>query len=187
MTLPPMRTALILLLLGAACVQPKSSDSLKRVALNRTGGTTFELIPSEGQYPYCLIYTVTKSGLTRLLTMSRKNESFECPAGSPVGGHPYRVPLEEGPVKIYTLFTSQAVSAASVSQQLLEQKNRQQLSAMDMRLPGAAALEVLELSPEADVVATVGEALGQGTVEPVDGGVEPETPRPAQASDGGLR
>jgi len=58
---------------------------------------------------------------------------------------------------------------------------------MDMRLPGAAALEVLELSPEPDVVATVGEALGQSTAEAVDGGVEPETPRPAQANDGGLR
>jgi hypothetical protein len=177
-----MRTALIVLLLGAACAQPKPSGAPKRVAVSRTGGTTFELVPAEGQHPYCLVYTVNKSGLTRLLTMSRKNESFECPPGRPVGGHQYRIPLSEGPVKLYTLFTNQVVNAASVSQQLIEQKNRQQLSVMDMRLPGAATLEVLELTPEADVVATIGEELAQGTTEALDGGA------PADPSDdGGLR
>jgi len=51
-----------------------------------------------------------------------------------------------------------------------------------MRLPGAATLEVLELTPEADVVATIGEELAQGTTEALDGGA------PADPSDdGGLR
>lgn len=154
-----MRASLILLLLGAACAQTKPAEPPRRAVLNRTGGTTFELVPSDGQHPYCLVYTVSKSGLTRLLTMSRRNESFECPPGQAIGAHAYRVPLDEGPVKVYLLFTSQPVSAASVSQQLLEQRDRQRLSVMDMRLPGAAAMEVLEFVPEEDVAATLGEAL----------------------------
>jgi hypothetical protein len=168
-----LRTALILLFLAAACAQPNSEGPPKRATLSRTGGTTFELSPAEGQYPYCLVYTVTKAGLTRQLTMSRRNESFECPQGRSVGGHAYRVPLDEGPVKVYVLFTSQAVSAASVSQQLLEQKNRQRLSVMDMRLPGTATLEVLEFVPEGDVSATMGEILkgaGEAQAQALDGG-----------------
>jgi hypothetical protein len=177
-----MRTALILCLLGAACAQPTKPEAPRRATLYRTGGTTFEIAPTEGQHPYCLVYTVSKTGLTRLLTMSRRNESFECAAGRPIGGHAYRVPLEEGPVKVYTLFTTQAVSAASVSQQLLDQKNRLQLSVMDMRLPGAAALESLDFSPVPDEAATLGEMLGAAEPPP-----QPSTPAPpaTEAGDAG--
>lgn len=156
-----MRLALVLLcgLCLTAC-EEKSSAPSKRATLHRTGGTTFEIVPSPGQLPHCLAYTVSKSGLTRQLTMSRSNQSFECTAGKPIGAHAYKVPLNEGPVRVYVFFTSQPVHAASVSQQILDAPDRQALSVMNMRLPGQAALEVLDFTPEEDVAAEEGAVLG---------------------------
>ncbi len=152
-----MRSLLIAgLLLGAVACEKPQVVATRRAAINRTGGTTFELVPAEGQHGYCLAYTVSKSGLTRQLTMSRTNQSYECAAGRPIGGHPYKVPLSEGPVKVFVFFTSQPVNAASISQQILDAPNRQSLSVMNMRLPGQASLEVLDFAPEEDVAPEVG-------------------------------
>ena len=98
--------------------------------------------------------------------MSRSNQSYECSAGRPLGGHAYKVPLNEGPVRVYVFFTSQPVNAASVSQQLIDAPDRQALSIMNMRLPGQAHLEVLDFAPEEDVAPEVG-----GMIEP-DGGLQ---------------
>ncbi|MFZ5445411.1 MAG: hypothetical protein ACOZQL_35800 [Myxococcota bacterium] len=156
-----MRSSIALLLIVAAAGCEKSKpEPTKRATVHRVGGTTFELVPSEGQYEHCLAYTVSRSGLTRQLTMAKSNMSFHCPAGRPVGGHPFKVPLNEGPVKVFVFFTSQSVNAGSLSQQILDSPNRQALSVMDMRLPGQAALEVLEFTPEEDVEPSVGEVLG---------------------------
>lgn len=156
------RWALLGGLLCSACSTPAPTPVAPRASLSRTGGTTFELLPAAGQHPFCLAYTVSKSGLTRQLTMSPSNQSFECPAGKPVGQHAYRVPLNEGPVRVYVLFTSQAVNAASVSQQLLDATDRQRLSVMSLRLPGAATLEALDFSPIEDVAPEVGGVIGAG-------------------------
>lgn len=171
-----MRSLLIaLLLLGAvACEKPAVTPS-KRALINRTGGTTFEILPTDGQYGYCLAYTVSRSGLTRQLTMSGSNQSYECASGRPIGGHAYKVPLNEGPVRVFVFFTSQAVNAASVSQQILDASDRQSLSLMNMRLPGQAHLEVLDFSPEQDVAAEVGRLVvpdaGAAAPAEVDGGL----------------
>jgi hypothetical protein len=147
-------------LLGVvACEKPAPAPPQKRATLNRTGGTTFELIPTAGQQEHCLAYTVSRSGLTRQLTMSRSNLAFECAPGRPIGGHPFKVPLNEGPVKIFIFFSSEHLNAGSVSQQLLDAPDRQALSVMNMRLPGKAALEVLEFTPEEDVAPEVGELV----------------------------
>lgn len=147
----------------------------KRVELRRTGGTTFDLVPTEGQHEHCLAYTVNSRGLTRLLTMSKKNESLHCPAGKPLGGHMFKVPLEEGTVKIFVLFSSLPVNAGSVSQQILDLDDRQAVNIMNLRLPGVATLETLEFTPEEDVAATLGEALG------VDAGAAPMASADADA------
>jgi hypothetical protein len=148
------------LMISAAACEKSDAPIVKRAALNRTGGTTFEIIPSAAQFAQCLAFTVSRSGLTRQLTMSRSNQSFDCVAGRPLGGHSYKVPLNEGPVRVYVFFTSQAVNAASVSQQLLDVPDRQALTVMNMRLPGQAALEVLDFAPEADVAAEEGALVG---------------------------
>ena len=105
--------------------------------------------------------------------MSRGNQRYECAAGRPVGGHAYKVPLNEGPVKVFVFFTSQPVNAASVSQQIIDSADRQAVSMMNMRLPGQAHLEVLDFTPEEDV-APAGRGrgrAGRGELEPaVDGG-----------------
>ncbi len=165
-----MRLLLIagLLLAAVACEKPSPGTAVKRAAISRTGGTTFEIVPAEGQYGYCLAYTVSRSGLTRQLTMSRRNQSYECAAGRPLGGHAYKVPLNEGPVRVFVFFTTQAVNAASVSQQILDATDRQSLSLMNMRLPGQAHLEVLDFAPEEDVAAEVG-----GIVQPDAGAAPP--------------
>jgi hypothetical protein len=156
----------------AGC-EKSTGAQVKRVQLRRTGGTTFELLPAEGQHEHCLAYTVSRGGLMRQLTMSRKNESFHCPAGQAIGSHAFKVPLNEGPVKVFVLFSSLPVNAGSVSQQLLDSGNRQAVNVMDLRLPGAAAMETLDFTPEEDVAATMGEELGAdaGTpTTPPDGG-----------------
>lgn len=163
-----MRPSLLaaLCLSVVACEKPAPAAA-RRATLTRVGGTTFQLVPGEGQLPWCLAYTVSKAGLTRQLTMSRSNQSFECPAGKPVGGRSFKVPLAEGAVKVFVFFTSQPVNAASVSQQILDASDRQALSVMNMRLPGKASLDVLEFVPEEDVAPEVG-----ALVQP-DAGVEP--------------
>lgn len=166
-----MRSRLIvgLLVATAACEKSSTATPSKRASIARTGGTTFEIIPAEGQHGYCLAYTVSRSGLTRQLTMSRSNQSYECAAGRPIGGHPYKMPLNEGPVRVFVFFTSQAVNAASVSQQILDASDRQALTLMNMRLPGQAHLEVLEFTPEEDIAPTVGR-LVELDAGVVDGG-----------------
>lgn len=160
--------SLALLALVGACSKP--ATPAKRVTLNRHTGTTFDLVPSEGQGQYCLAYTVSMSGLVRQLTMSKSNMSFECAPNKPIGNRTFKVPLNEGPVKVYVLFTSQAVNAGSVSQQILEADNRQALSAMNLRLPGSASLEALDFEPQEEVAAEVGGVVGG------DGGVEAPAP-----------
>jgi hypothetical protein len=171
-----MRSLLVvgLLITAVACEKQPTAPS-RRAQISRTGGTTFEIIPTEGQYGYCLAYTVSRSGLTRQLTMSRSNMSYECASGRPVGGHAYKMPLNEGPVRVYVFFTSQAVNAATISQQILDASDRQALTLMNMRLPGQANLEVLDFTPEEDVAPQIG-----GLVE-VDAGTVAEAP----AADGG--
>ena len=153
-----MRFLLIagLLVAAVACEKPSAEAAVKRASISRTGGTTFEIIPAPGQYGYCLAYTVSRSGLTRQLTMSRSNQSYECAPGRPIGGHAYKVPLNEGPVRVFIFFTSQAVNAASISQQIIDATDRQSITLMNMRLPGQAHLEVLDFAPEEDVAAQVG-------------------------------
>jgi hypothetical protein len=142
----------------ASCA--REGEALKgRADVRRTGGTTFELVPGSGQLPYCLAFTHAQKGVTRQLTMSSTDLSFDCPAGKAVGGRAFKVPLDEGPVKLHVLFSSERINAASVAEQLLEQKDLASISVMDLRLPGRAALETLEFVPEADVAPAEGQVV----------------------------
>jgi hypothetical protein len=170
-----MKIALALLVCGGLLgCNEAAAPNTARARIKRVGGTTFEVIPSEGQYPHCLLFTLSDSGVIRQLTMSKENISYSCPAGKSVGGKAYRTPLDEGPVKVQVLFTSQKVNAASLAQQLLDLRERPQISSMDLRLPGNASIETLSFTPETDAPPVVGAVIGRGgvTAEPVvDAGV----------------
>jgi hypothetical protein len=172
---PGMRGAIWLLMVLTVWGCHRSDlSSAGRVALERTGGSTFALVPTQGQPPFCLVYTVAANGLTRQLTMSAQNRSFECPAGQPIGRRQYRVPLSDGPVQVLVLFTSQSVNAGSVSQQLVEAPNRAQPSVLDLRLPGNAHLATVTFEPRDDVPIEVGSIVSpeDGGTGPLDGGAE---------------
>lgn len=154
-----MRTLVGCLLLSIACMR-EGDVPKERATLLRTGGTTFHLVPSPGQLPYCLAFTHSATGVTRQLTMSAQNVSFDCKSGKPVGGRAFKVPVEEGAVKMYVLFSSEPINAASVAQQLLDQQDLAKLSVMDLRLPGRAELATLEFAPEADTAPAEGRVLG---------------------------
>ena len=136
-------TALALL---AGCA--RSSPPEHRVELRRTSGDTVQVIPSDGQLPYCLIFTYSEKGITRQLTISKNNTSVKCPAGEPVLGQTYRIPIEEGPVKVHTFFSDQRLEAASVANQMTEMV-KPSFSPIDFRLPGKVVVETLEFAPTA--------------------------------------
>ncbi len=146
-----MRFGALLLAAGllAACAEDKKTAPTGRVELRRLSGASFELVPGENQHPYCLVFTLSANGVIRQLTMSRDNVSYACPPGKPVGGHAYRVPLDEGTVKVQVLFSSQRVNAASVAQQLLDLRERAPINSIDLRLPGNVTIETLSFAPEA--------------------------------------
>lgn len=163
--LPMMRWPLCATLALVSCTQ--SGDATKtRADVRRTGGTTFELVPAGGQLPYCLAFTHSKKGITRQLTMSSQNLAFECPAGKPVGGRAFKVPVEEGPVKLHVLFTSDRIDATGVAEQLLDQSDLKTVSVMDLRLPGRATLETLDFTPEADLAPAEGQVLARDAGAP---------------------
>ncbi len=144
-----MRLADVLVCLACLSCQKAADPTAappRRATLKPLTATSFELIPEPGQAPYCLAYTVSAKGVIRLLTMSADNLSFECPAGEPIGHHPYRVPETEPTVKVLVLFTSQQISSTTVSAQLLDANRAASLTAMDLRLPGQAALELLDFA-----------------------------------------
>jgi hypothetical protein len=137
-----------------------------------------EVVPNEGQLPYCLLYTVSQKGVIRQLTMTRENRSIKCDAGKPIANSSFRVPVQEGPVKVYVIFSNERVQAGSVAQQLFELQGRERITGMDFRLPGQAFVEMLEFIPEEGGAPVTGEVVGAG------GEVAPGSPEAAAPAEG---
>lgn len=136
------------LCLGTGCNTAKQ-DSSKRVDMKVLGPTTIELTPRPGQYPNCLIYTVSEKGVNRQLTMTLEDESVPCEAETPIGGVPYKVPKSEGKVRIYVIFSDRPLKGATIAGQLNEMVNSgKPLTAMDLRAPGNVTIETLEFLPQ---------------------------------------
>jgi hypothetical protein len=108
-----------------------------------------EFIPKEGQYPFCLLYTVSEKGIIRQLTMTRENRSIKCDAGKRIYNSSFRIPVEEGKVRAYIFFSDQRINAGSVAQQLYDLRDKERVSAMDFRLPGSVSIETLDFTPQA--------------------------------------
>ena len=134
----------VALLLLAGCT--RSRPPTQRVQLRRISGDTVQVVPTGGQLPYCLVFTQSQKGVVRQLTMSKSNQSVKCPAGDPVLGLTYRIPVEEGPVKIHTFFSDQRLEAVSVANQLAEMQNPS-FNPIDFRLPGKVVVEAIDFIP----------------------------------------
>jgi hypothetical protein len=134
----------VVLALLFACV--RSSAPTQRVEIRRISGDTIQVIPSEGQMPYCLVLTHSGKGVVRQLTMSKNNVSVKCPAGEPILGQAYKIPVDEGPVKIHVFFSDQRLEAGSVANQLNEMQSPS-FSPIDLRLPGKVLVETIDFIP----------------------------------------
>ena len=94
----------------AACAR-SSGTTAQRVDLRKVSGDTIQVIPTDDSLPYCLIFTQSGKGVTRQLTISKTNLSVKCPTGQPVLGQTYRIPSDEGPVKVHVFLSDQRLEA----------------------------------------------------------------------------
>lgn len=131
-----------------------------RAELKTLSGSTVEFIPKSGQLPYCLLYTVSEKGVIRQLTMTRENRSIKCDAGKRIYNASFRVPAEEGKIRAYIIFSDQRIQAGSVAQQLYDLRDKARVSAMDFRLPGSVAVDVLDFTPKPDSAPVKGAVTG---------------------------
>ena len=131
---------------ASLCACARSTAPAHRVEVRRISGDTVQIVPSEGQMPYCLVFTHSGKGVVRQLTMSKGNVSVRCPPGEPVLGQAYRIPAEEGPVKIHIFFSDQRLEAASVANQLNEMA-APSFNPIDFRLPGKVVVETIDFIP----------------------------------------
>jgi hypothetical protein len=126
-----------------------------RVDLVRIDGEQFALILKPGQYPYCAVYSVSERGVIRQLTMPADDVSFECRAGEAIAGTTFRAPMRDGKTHLFVLLSSQRLKLSSVTQQLLDVRDKTKLSALDFRLPGSAVIETIDFEPETVAPAAV--------------------------------
>ncbi|WP_242588297.1 hypothetical protein [Corallococcus macrosporus] len=133
---------------GVGCDTAPPPVKAKRALVKRTGPATMEIIPMEGQLPYCLLFTTSEKGVIRQLTLTREKRSIRCDANQPIANTSFRVPLQEGKVRVYVFFSDEPVPSGWVAQQLYELRDRERITAMDLRLPGSIFVETLEFTPE---------------------------------------
>jgi hypothetical protein len=168
--------------LSAGC-DGKKSDRPTRAQLRKTGAATVEVIPAEGQLPYCMLYTVSEKGVIRQLTLTRENRSIRCDSGKPIANTSFRIPAQEGKVRMYIFFSDDRVPAGPVAQQLYELRGQERINAMDLRLPGRVFVETLEFSPEDSAPEVTGAVVGSHGE--VDAGVNGNETGAPVLSDGG--
>lgn len=149
----------------AACTENKPAAPPHRVEVKRLTGSTMEVIPTEGQMPYCLVFTISDTGTVRQLTMNGQNKSVKCEAGQPIGNHAYRVPVGEGAVRVHVFFSDRKLEAGSVAQQIYElASTNPKFTVLDLRLPGDVRSESLEFQPQPEEAVATGEVIGKGGV-----------------------
>ncbi len=148
----------------AACTS-QPTPHVARAGLNKLTGNTFEVVPAAEQMPYCLLYTITEDvrpPIIRQLTMTHENKSVPCEAGKPVGGVTYRVPVDEGKIRVLLFFSDQKLNAGSVGQQLWElSATNPHFLPMELRLPGKVLVEAMEFTPAAEAASTTGTVISK--------------------------
>lgn len=140
---PGLLGALIVL---TACSRGREAAP-RRAVVEAAGPGTIRVVPAERQPPFCLVFAVPEKGPFHQLTMTPANESIPCPAGQPVGGTEYRIPAEEGKVRLLVVFSDRKLDATPIGLQVRELGKSPGFSAMDLRAPGQIVLETLEHTP----------------------------------------
>ncbi|HEX4622316.1 MAG TPA: hypothetical protein VH208_12180 [Myxococcaceae bacterium] len=175
----------VLALLGACTKGPSAPQH--RAELHKLGGEVIELVPAEGVPAFCVVFTISeKSKIIRQLTMNRRNDSFRCQPGTPIGNVTFRIPADEGPVKVYVFFSDQRLNAGSIAQQLYELSARPTFNVLDLRAPGNVMSERFDFTPEAEAAPSEGEVVGAGGALAEDAGAAaaPAPPAPAPTDAG---
>ena len=138
------------------CTKEKPARPI-RTELRPLTGNTFELVPVDGSLPkskggelYCLVFTQANSGVVRQLTMTHENKSVHCVPDQPIEKVTFRIPVNEGPVKIHVFYSDQKLNASSIAQQLYENTNNPSFRPIDLRLPGTVIVDTLEYTPKHD-------------------------------------
>lgn len=139
------RLAFLLGFVAIGC-ESRPAPAGHRLELRKLADDLVELVPREGNPPYCLVYSIAERGTIRQLTMNETNDSFECPAGAPVGEEKYRIPKSEGKARIFAVFTDQKLSATTVATQIGD-LGTSHFSPLDLRIPGKAVSDVIEYTP----------------------------------------
>jgi len=121
-------------------------------------GNTVQFIPAPDQLPYCLIYTQSDKGVTRQMTLTQSNQSVPCPSGEPVLQRRFRIPADEGHVRVRILFSDQRLQAAEVAEQVVEMV-KPAFDPNDLRVPGHVLLETLDFVPIEELPPLVGEVV----------------------------
>ena len=160
--------AVAVMVVAAGCTQNDKAAPPARAQIRKVSGATMEVVPNEGQFPYCLLFTVSEKGIIRQLTMTRENRSIKCDSGKPIANTSFRVPTQEGKVKVYIIFSDQRIQAGSVAQQLYDLRDKPRLTAMDFRLPGSVSVEMLEFTPQPGGEPVTGAVVG--TTDIAEGG-----------------
>jgi hypothetical protein len=143
--------ALLVTLAIAGCTPETTKPEGLRFRLERVGPASIQILPNVGQLPYCLAFTASEHGVVRLLTMSAKNEAFKCDANQAVGGMPFRVPPDEGPVRVIVVFSDQQIEATPIAAQVREISFKQRkVNGMDLRAPGTVTVESVDFTPAPD-------------------------------------
>jgi hypothetical protein len=145
-----MRSWMGILAIGVSLMgcTPSKSSAPKRAWIEELGGSTVNIIPAEGQPPYCLVFTVSAKGVVRQLTMNRENTSVPCEAKKPIGGVSYRIPVAEGKIRAHILFSDRKLEAGPMATQIHELAGENpQFTALDLRAPGQVMIETLEFTP----------------------------------------
>ncbi len=158
-----MRTITYLCLsLSLAVACDKKTPIARRAQVRSVGTNVIEIIPTEGQLPYCLVFTTAQSGTIRQLTRTRGNQSVRCIAGEPIGRTSFKIPPEEGAVKIHIFFSDRRLDAGDVVAQMNQQLSGPEFHPMDYRLPGTVTSETLSWSPDAESQPTLGTVIEPG-------------------------
>ena len=163
--------------LGALLVACPAPPEVKhRAELRNMGGSTIQVIPAVDQLPYCLLFTISEGKVVRQLTMNRDNKSVKCEANQPIGNVSFRVPREEGKVKVLVFFSDRKLQAGSLAQQIYElAAEGKQFYPYDLRLAGDVKIETLEFEPTEEVPTVSGEPVrpGMAPADTGDGGTPP--------------